>query len=1188
MKEIRRLSRNVHESLRSSTFLFDLPRVVDELVYNSLDAGSTKVVVSLSVGSCYVKVEDDGCGVTRDGLIILGERYTSSKVHLLTDTSSATETLGFRGEALSSISDISLVEIRSKARGKPNAYCKIIKSSKCLFFGIDDQREDVGTTVIVRDLFYNQPIRRKFMQSSLRKVMHYVKKCVLRIALVHPQVSFKVIDIEGEHKLLCTIPASSPLPLVTDGFGNEVSSLLREIICSGPALTLSGYISGPTDAFSAKVLQYIYINSRFVCKGPIHNLINSLATSFQSTIANWRDNSTNHGPKRQKTQGYPAYLLNLCCHMSSYDLSFEPSKTRVEFKDWGAVLLFFEESIMPYWKQFTSNPFQGGSAASEASFHENGRDDMLTEGISRSYNLKVMKDITPVHQDSNSSRRNINHVDIFFDDANNYQEPNLLIDDQEDFCSLPMRCHSKDSDVEVVKSFSHHEVNSLQGSSKNRKQSRYMSRKRREPHGMVYDHYNFPLACDSAPCKTYSPLKNERVNSASCSTSCVFHKDHDFLMEPSDEVEGTAGANWYNECLHVRDNVIFKWNMGNTLLQEKMNLQQPVIGVIRKCQKSTRQDTPLGCKVSPFFDDWAFLTEETNLGHGIVADVDSDSRLEYSFHNDYKNPFIARTTPRIQDIMHDSTLIENHVYALGTSYQHYAIEEKNAEFLDFVSNESGVVLPALNCTSNSMSDCRFSSSPKENLQYDSPLDQFAPNNDGSTFLLNEERGSLLSESSSIQCEEGYNTSFLNFAKQIHGHAVESSSNNKEFQKSLTSEVRESRLWRSHSAPPFYNGKKKFPTLNCLPTDYSKEKFTMKSYHALDETEPFSASQPCTEPITKFSQPCSRELKYGKLNQNNMIEIQTCEGFDNGSATDELDLASASLSKWRTGILQPAFNNDGVRPHEVDVLDISSGLLHLSGNSMVPTSINKGCFENAKVLQQLDRKFIPVVAGGTLVIIDQHAADERIRLEELRKKVLRGDLCSSTYLNPVHELILPEMGYQLLHKYEEQIKKWGWIYNSHSQHSESFSMSMNFLRPHKCRATLVAVPRILGTDLMGKDLLEYIEQLVETDGSSMIPPAVIRILNYKACRGAIMFGDALLPSECSLIVEELKATSLCFQCAHGRPTTVPLVNMAALQEQLARLGKMAGQPEEWHGLRRHTPSFHRARQRLELCENLVPG
>ncbi|XP_020597172.1 DNA mismatch repair protein MLH3-like [Phalaenopsis equestris] len=428
----------------------------------------------------------------------------------------------------------------------------------------------------------------------------------------------------------------------------------------------------------------------------------------------------------------------------------------------------------------------------------------------------------------------------------------------------------------------------------------------------------------------------------------------------------------------------------------------------------------------------------------------------------------------------------------------------------------------------------------------------------------------------------------------HDETVESPTQKKEFQNSLFSQVHELRLSRSYSAPPFYKGKKKFPILNCLPKDNARENSKMELSGCIDapgfncQLEPHSASQPCMKPITEHRQACLREINYEKSNRSNMVKMQTCEEFGNGSVADEIYPAAVSLSKWRTCSLQPAFNHDCVMPHKIDVLDVSSGLLHLAGSSLVPASINKGCLDNVKVLLQLDRKFIPVVASGILLIIDQHAADERIRLEGLRKKVLHGELQNSTYLNPEHELVLPELGYQLLQKYAEQIKKWGWICNIHSHCSESFTWSTNFLRQQKCRATLVAVPHILGTDLTGKDLLEYIEQLVETDGSSMIPPAVLRILNFKACRGAIMFGDALLPSECSLIVEELKATSLCFQCAHGRPTTVPLLNISALHEQLSRLDIPIAEQcsDSWHGLRRHTLSIKRACQRLESCKRFL--
>lgn len=227
----------------------------------------------------------------------------------------------------------------------------------------------------------------------------------------------------------------------------------------------------------------------------------------------------------------------------------------------------------------------------------------------------------------------------------------------------------------------------------------------------------------------------------------------------------------------------------------------------------------------------------------------------------------------------------------------------------------------------------------------------------------------------------------------------------------------------------------------------------------------------------------------------------------------------------------------------------------------------------------------------LLLVDQHAADERIRLEELRSKVLSDEDRGITYLDSEEDLALPETGYQLIQKYAEQIQKWGWIINNSSISSQSFKKNMNILRRQARVVTLTAVPCILGVDLTGKDLMDFIQQLDETDGSSAIPPAVLRILNFKACRGAIMFGDPLLPSECCLIIEELKATSLCFQCAHGRRTTVPIVNVSSLRDEIARLGMLGGRSEadeSWHGLSHHGPSLERAKTRLKQLRRLRRG
>ncbi|KAF3440251.1 hypothetical protein FNV43_RR18535 [Rhamnella rubrinervis] len=381
MRSINSLPEAVRSSVRSGIILFDLTRVVEELIFNSLDAGASKFVVG--VGTFYVKVVDDGSGITRDGLALLGERYVTSKFDHLAGKDATTGSLGFRGEALASISDVSLLDIETKAHGRPNGYRKVMKGSKCLYLEIDDERKDVGTTVVVRDLFYNQRFEKVY---PIKKVLQSIKKCVLRVALVHPKVSFKVVDIESEGVLLCT-NLSSPLALLTSGFGIDVSASLHELNTSDGKLKLSGYVSGPSDDFAIKVEGFMLIMMSFnmsvsmslyqltvLCKGPIHKLLNQLATRYDC----WDQARAVRGSqnkKRKRPQSYPAFILNLCCPQSLYDLTFEPSKTYVTFKDWVPVLTFISEAVENFWKE---NISYGESVCNTADTV--GKDQMWNRG----------------------------------------------------------------------------------------------------------------------------------------------------------------------------------------------------------------------------------------------------------------------------------------------------------------------------------------------------------------------------------------------------------------------------------------------------------------------------------------------------------------------------------------------------------------------------------------------------------------------------------------------------------------------------------------------------------------------------------------------------------------------------------------------------------------------------------------
>ncbi|XLT09355.1 hypothetical protein HN51_055148, partial [Arachis hypogaea] len=141
------------------------------------------------------------------------------------------------------------------------------------------------------------------------KVLQSIKKCVQQLALVRPNVSFKVIDVERDDELFCTQIASSPLALLTSGFEEEVSSFLQALEVENDIIKLSGYVSGPCNALNMKALQYVYVNSQFVSSGPIYKLLSQLANRFEH-LNSWNTNNEFENKKKRESFNQSTYRVH--------------------------------------------------------------------------------------------------------------------------------------------------------------------------------------------------------------------------------------------------------------------------------------------------------------------------------------------------------------------------------------------------------------------------------------------------------------------------------------------------------------------------------------------------------------------------------------------------------------------------------------------------------------------------------------------------------------------------------------------------------------------------------------------------------------------------------------------------------------------------------------------------------------
>ncbi|KAH7566166.1 hypothetical protein JRO89_XS08G0108900 [Xanthoceras sorbifolium] len=1232
MGAIKRLPEALRNTVRSGVVLFDLTRVVEELVFNSLDAGARKVSVFFSVGTCYVKVVDDGSGISRDGLVLLGERYATSKLQHLADMDTASGTFGFRGEALASISDVSLLEVITKAYGRPTGYRKVMKGSKCLFLGIDDDTKDVGTTVVVRDLFYNQPVRRKCMQS--------------RIALVHSKISFKVVDIESEVELLSTHSSSSPLSLLMSGFGIEDSSFLHELNADDDVFKISGYISSPCNTFSDKAFQYVYINSRYICKGPIHKLMNHLAACFES-LDSWKVNSgSRKGKRKNRSQAYPAYILNLSCPQSLYGLTFEPSKTYVVFKDWEPVLTFFEKAIQTVWMK---NKTYGESFNHTADMV--GKDEILKKGD----DILSAGDVSEQAEFSRFRFRNHQaslHLPSSFSEEHTRKDDNLFLGEcernafqefdkdtkklkeenteMEFYCqtdgSFPLlndsiaECSSRvpwkidnhlwtfDSNLSSKDSYFSKNRFSDAGRSicvESDFSSSQLGKEyieigpgiRSEPSGSgLFDADEF-----SNELELRKDIKQPFLQSCSSRGSLQFDgtlfSGEEGFESPTDSFKTKQKRTYLDERVNILEvdvnNQSFHF-FPRTQWQDKVSYTHHSPRFMTKGDRSTGFDLPSRASSKSFSSYAEPFTEKTNFLSDSDALVGSDSQsLNSGWCPVTLDPLFRDAYTGVGHYTNENALEGSFRFGEEPNFGQLADGEENSKC------SYDIVLK-----STSQNNCISSCS-------DTGLDFEKHNDFGKDFYKIHLEGNLskkvapkhfdtlIDETDWLCCVScgNNNVGISKFGSQRDPFR---------FQNCEKLHIPKESLRRSHSAPPFRRQKTRLISLNhcsAIPGRKpnvrtfqnaltSPEAGALKHLQQTSDVRPLHFKPSPVEDLlfgTRLDTGKSNTTVDMKKTQKGETFKQSAQAHHGAQGQDfiskEIQDSVESLTKWRNCCPQTTKNSRSCDNHYQDnILDISSGLLHFAGDLLIPESINKSCLEEAKVLHQVDKKYIAVVAGGTLAVIDQHAADERIRLEELRKKVLSGEAKTITYMDAEQELVLPEIGYQLLHSYAEQIKDWGWICNFHNQSSTSFKKNLSLLNRQPALVSLLAVPCILGVSLSDVDLFEFLQQLADTDGSSTMPPSVLRVLNSKACRGAIMFGDSLLPSECSLIVEELKQTSLCFQCAHGRPTTVPLVNLKALHKQIAQLGVLNNHTSEvWHGFRRHEPSLERARARLSAAK-----
>lgn len=282
--------------------------VVKELVENAVDAGASQVTVEIREGGIgYIRITDNGSGIEKEDIPLAFLRHSTSKIRSAEDLTGVTS-LGFRGEALSSISAVSMVELITKTR------TELLGSRCCLEGGIKKSLEETGapdgTTFIIRNLFYNTPARKKFLKTEMSEAAA-VHELMTRLALSHPEISFKVF-IHNQMKLQ-TAGNGSLKDVIYHIYGRDIAMRLLPVDRREGPLHLTGFIGKPEISRGNRNYENYFVNGRYV-KSRI--IARGIEDGYKTFMMQHR---------------YPFVCLNLHMDGTMLDVNVHPAKMELRF-----------------------------------------------------------------------------------------------------------------------------------------------------------------------------------------------------------------------------------------------------------------------------------------------------------------------------------------------------------------------------------------------------------------------------------------------------------------------------------------------------------------------------------------------------------------------------------------------------------------------------------------------------------------------------------------------------------------------------------------------------------------------------------------------------------------------------------------------------------------------------------------
>lgn len=310
MPKINLLPKEIYQLIAAGEVVERPSSIVKEMIENSVDAGAKNITVEIkNGGSTYIRITDDGCGIERAEVKKVFVSHATSKISDKDDLN-AISTLGFRGEAMASISAVAKVELLTRSESEELGTRYEISGGEEI--AVEDAGCPKGTTIVVRDIFFNTPARMKFLKKDVTEG-NAVAGIVDRMAISHPDISFRFI--RDDKQTLITSGNGELLSAVYSVFGKEVSDALIGVDYTFDNMHITGYVSKPTASRKSRAMQFFFINNRLVKSA---TAMAALEQAYRNSIMVGR---------------FPMCVLNIELNPSLVDVNVHPAKIEVRFAD---------------------------------------------------------------------------------------------------------------------------------------------------------------------------------------------------------------------------------------------------------------------------------------------------------------------------------------------------------------------------------------------------------------------------------------------------------------------------------------------------------------------------------------------------------------------------------------------------------------------------------------------------------------------------------------------------------------------------------------------------------------------------------------------------------------------------------------------------------------------------------------